>query len=341
MYAYNTYELNYLKDIYYGKKHILIAGLCIPFMKQLEKLLHFYKYLNEKKVKINSLKDMLKDLVKGVSEVLFFIFYLYLVQHDGIDLVMVFGARKYAANIIDLLTCFSDVIADLKVNKVVFDRTIRLFENFKDDKRILNSCGRNRTLAVNNLSITLGGREIFRNISFEIEEDIHRILIKGKNGSGKSTLALCLCGIEDRFSGEIELPESEVGFVPTVAFIYNTTLNNNISLWNSCADERRMLRALSDIKLDSRFKSKEALYSRIRNNISTGEAQRIGVLRALYSSSGIIIFDEPTANIDKDNKRAVIDFIFRTFENKKVIVISHEADEADYDQIIDLDRMGK
>lgn len=78
LYAYNTYELNYLNDIYYGKKQIQIMNLYVSFLKQLSKLLGFYKYLNTKKVKINNLKGLFKEIIKGLSEVLFFIFYIYI-----------------------------------------------------------------------------------------------------------------------------------------------------------------------------------------------------------------------------------------------------------------------
>lgn len=337
IYAYNSYELKYLNDIYYGKKQIQIINLYAFFFKQLKKLLHFYEYLNIKKSTINNSKGLIKDIVKAISEVLFVIFYLYLVQHDGIELLSIFGAKKYATNIMDLLTSFSDVITDLKVNKVVFDRTKNLFESF-DKKDILETFSQtDNGIVVKNLNIRFDNKPIFSNLNFSINKNNKRILIKGKNGSGKSTLALCLCGIENRYSGEINISTRNIVYVPSTPTDFNTTLYNNITLWNPKIKKGDIKIALSAINLDKRFSKDISLYSSIKKDISSGELQRIGIIRALFTPFDIVIFDEPTANIDQRNKKILMKYIFNTLKDKTVIIISHEADKTDFDQIINLD----
>lgn len=337
VYAYNTYELEYLNDIYYGEKQIQIMNLYDFFLKQLKKLLHFYEYLNTKKAKINNSKGLLKDIVKGISEVLFVIFYLYLVQHDGIELLTIFGAKKYATNIMDLLTSFSDVITDLKVNKVVFDRTKDLFESFdkKDISEIYSQTDNN--IVVRNLSIRFDNKQLFSNLNFSINKNNKRILIKGKNGSGKSTFALCLCGIENRYSGEIISSKQNIVYVSAIPTVFNSTLYNNITLWNSEIKKDDIRTAFSLLNLDKRFNKEISLFSKIKNDISSGELQRIGIIRALFAPFDIIIFDEPTTNIDQKNKKISMNYIFNTLKDKTVIIISHEADETEFNQIINLD----
>lgn len=337
IYAYNTYELQYLNDIYYGKKKIQIYNLYAAFLAQLNKLLQFYVNLNTKKIKIANLKDLSKDVVKGIVDVLFILFYLYLVQHDGIELLTIFGAKKYATNIIDLLTSFSDVIADLKVNKVVFNRTKQLFDSFENKDIELKHSTLNN-IVVSNLSLCLENKQIFSNLNFCITEKQRRILIKGRNGCGKSTLALCLCGIENRYSGDIKTHNANIVYIPSNPMIFNTTLYNNITLWNSDIRQSEIRKSLTSMHLDERFNTKISLFSKLKNEISTGELQRIGIIRALFAPFNIIIFDEPTANIDQKNKKASMNFIFNALGDKCLIIISHEAEESDFDQIINLER---
>ena len=58
-------------------------------------------------------------------------------------------------------------------------------------------------------------------------------------------------------------------------------------------------------------------------SISGGEAQRIGIARALYKDSDLLILDEITSSLDKNNENKIMDIIKDISKSKTIIVISH------------------
>ena len=61
-------------------------------------------------------------------------------------------------------------------------------------------------------------------------------------------------------------------------------------------------------------------------NLSGGQRQRIGFARAFYKDSNILVFDEPTNNLDKKGKSQFIKNITKLSKEKKIIIISHDND---------------
>ena len=60
------------------------------------------------------------------------------------------------------------------------------------------------------------------------------------------------------------------------------------------------------------------------SKISGGQAQRIGIARALYSKSQIIIFDESFNSLDEKNHKQILNLINEIKNNKTIIIISHD-----------------
>ena len=59
-------------------------------------------------------------------------------------------------------------------------------------------------------------------------------------------------------------------------------------------------------------------------NISGGELQRIALARSLYIDSEILVLDEATNSLDRENKEILIKNVFDLFKDKTIIFISHE-----------------
>lgn len=137
--------------------------------------------------------------------------------------------------------------------------------------------------------------------------------IVGKSGSGKSTLARTLLGMED-YSGNILVNGKELRKI-NMKDIYD-----KISLFSKY-DKNKIDEIIKFLNLKAIDPNKILEDT----NISTGEKQRIKIARMIYQDKPIIILDEATANIDKDNRNIIEKYLLDS--NKTLIYITHHLNE--------------
>ena len=78
------------------------------------------------------------------------------------------------------------------------------------------------------------------------------------------------------------------------------------------------------------------------SNISGGQLQRVGLARAIYKDSEIILLDEPLSNVDAKTKDLILDKLIELKVNKTIIYISHDfSDLSKCDSIIELKKIWK
>lgn len=188
-------------------------------------------------------------------------------------------------------------------------------------------------------SVVMGLTNI--NLSFSVGEFV---AITGESGSGKSTLAHVLGGILPYEAGELYVygkPTSHydaadwecyrrdmVGFISqNYGILAGNTVSENVEsalrFSGMDADEAR-------IKADEILKEVELteLKTRRAGKLSSGQKQRLSIARALAKPSKILIADEPTGNLDRENSEKVIKLLKKASEDRLVILITHEFDEA-------------
>ncbi len=188
-------------------------------------------------------------------------------------------------------------------------------------------------------SVVMGLTNI--NLSFSTGEFV---AITGESGSGKSTLAHTIGGILPYESGEMYIngkPTShyddsdreryrrdEIGFISQNYGILegNTVLENILCTLRFCSiegeeAEKTAFEVLREVDLLD-FRSRRA------GKLSSGQKQRLSIARALAKPSKILIADEPTGNLDRENSEKVIELLKRASRDRLVLLITHEFEEA-------------
>jgi len=179
-----------------------------------------------------------------------------------------------------------------------------------------------------------------RNISLELPAGRVTVL-KGPSGSGKTTL-LSLIGCMARpTSGRISLNEREITSLPerflseirrqTFGFIFQSfNLIRGMNVLENVAvpayPAGRSQAKIREAAMNSleRLKIGNKAHQKVEN-LSGGEQQRVAIARALINDPEIIIADEPTAHLDSDLSRNIMDTLtlFKD-EGKTVIISSHD-----------------
>lgn len=174
-------------------------------------------------------------------------------------------------------------------------------------------------------------RFILKDVNLRLEEQEH-VAIIGPSGSGKSTILDLLLGFIRPTSGTIRRNlgfscEGPVGYVPQSVYLLDDTIENNI-LFGEKLDKNKLNRAIEDAELmllvNSLELKEQSLVGEKGAKLSGGERQRIGIARALYRNSDILILDEATSALDKSTEIELLKTIEKISKNKSLIMITHQ-----------------
>ena len=179
---------------------------------------------------------------------------------------------------------------------------------------------------------------VLKDINLQIDKG-NIITIKGPSGSGKSTLLSIIGTLDNADSGELlingisiqdntnidKLRNKSIGFVFQFHnLISELTLEENVSLPKMIAKEQLGKKEL--IELFEYFDLKDRMNS-FPNDLSGGEKQRVAVMRAIINNPSIVIADEPTGNLDKENALKMMSLFQKLNTEKKLTIIVATHDE--------------
>ena len=197
--------------------------------------------------------------------------------------------------------------------------------------------------------------EVLRGLSLEVWPG-ERCAIVGRSGSGKSTLLHILAGLDDLDAGQVDLCGTAISAASVgerarlrnrhVGFVYQlhhllpefTALENVVMPLRLGGASRREAETQAAAMLDA-----VGLKSRSTHRpsaLSGGERQRVAVARALVGHPSVLLADEPTGNLDRENARQVFELmrgLSRDFGVALVVVTHDEEASGGMDRALLLD----
>ena len=199
-------------------------------------------------------------------------------------------------------------------------------------------------LKVEKLEFSYGAHSVLQGVSLELQQGEVGILL-GKNGCGKTTLFKNILGIEKPKAGKISLHGKnlmrmkrrdrarEIAYVPQhIHFgdlsVLDSVLMGRVSYFGMKAgreDYEAVEKILEDMGL-AEFASRSA------EALSGGEKQKIAIARAMAQEPKLMVFDEPTGNLDIANEHLIIQEAKRLAREKNIGILSslHDLNQALY-----------
>lgn len=311
--AYNNSRIAFEENIVNNKIPLILFSLKENILKLYNKEYNSYINKHAKKNIINlSLSKAVLGLCKYSIQVLIIISFSFLFKSVSIENLVASLFLIYPiGQIIELLIEWVQIIPFMKI----INGRVNFFLNF-DNSNIPKTGYEN--IETKNLVYTISGRK-FSFPDIKIKKG-NKFLIEGANGTGKSIFLKILAGEVKPQAGEIIFsnPVKEaLGYVPQTSLLFNTGIKENITLGNEIPENEinKMLKTFSLEKTAERnFAEKDDI------NFSGGEIKKTDILRSLLNSTGILILDEPTNNLDNKS----VEELIKILKTKTVVFTSHD-----------------
>jgi ABC-type multidrug transport system fused ATPase/permease subunit len=179
---------------------------------------------------------------------------------------------------------------------------------------------------------------VLRDVNFTIAPG-QLVGIVGATGGGKSTVVGLIPRFYDPGAGRVQIDgvdlrdykleglRSQIGFVLQDTVLFCGTVRDNIAYGRPDASEDEIVAAAKLANADEFVarmpKGYDSLVGERGLTLSGGQRQRIGIARAVIRNAPILILDEPTAALDTESEKLVIDALERLMKGRTVITIAH------------------
>ncbi len=280
--------------------------------------------------KVNSLAMVINGGAVEAISVVSFIMIAYLLIINRITVGMATVGFMYCNKFIDPMYRLNQCIGQVKSTKLIQKKLLSFIE---DNHR--NTELKNYNIELINMNINIiSAKKVFDHIAinypkFELKFP-KKYLIEGDNGAGKSVLLKAIMKFIELDDGSITygyrgINEDNIvnfiSYIPQNQIIYSASYEDNVSIFGTYNLEK-----LSDY--EKLFPKSIIEKIKRNNNLSTlsgGEAQVIGLLRALCSEKKVLIMDEPFSAM---NKQVIKEFLKNVYNMEKLmVVIAHNVEE--------------
>ena len=189
---------------------------------------------------------------------------------------------------------------------------------------------------------------IFENLNLHFEDE-KIVGLVGESGSGKSTLMKMVMKWYMAKSGKISLNEEDIleidsrklqekiAYIPQFPQIFSQTIRENLVLGNDKITDEEILEIAEKCRLkDVILSTENGLDTKINSEkiiFSSGEMQRLELMRALLKRADVYIFDEPTSNLDTLNESIILNLIKENCKGM-VFLISHRMSTVSFSDIV-------
>lgn len=188
-------------------------------------------------------------------------------------------------------------------------------------------------------------QHVLKNLDIEINDEDFTVIM-GASGAGKSTLLYALSGMDKPTLGEINFQGSELsnlsndklavfrrdncGFVFQQMYLLDSmSILDNIIVCGLLVNKNRNAVADRAKQLLTQLGIDELTWRKFPSQVSGGQAQRAGIVRALINNPKIVFADEPTGALNSAYGKAVLDALTKVNEQgQSIIMVTHDLHSA-------------
>lgn len=278
--------------------------------------------------------------------------------HGSMSIGLVMAMINYQTMLLSPLNFLCEFNNSYQATVSALGRVESIFSYRKESINSISSekCENIYNIAFNNVVFGYGREKVLNGDNLKFTRgNIYGVL--GSSGSGKSTIAKLILKLYEPESGEITINDSDIHKLDTLDIrkkviliaqesqFYKGTIKNNITFWNSECDWNNVLMLSSEFELDKEIERMpekwDTLLNSGANNISGGQKKRLDIIRGIVKDTDVIIFDESTAYLDIEKRKALFKVVNMIKKDKIIIFITHNLEEVSNYNVIYAFEKGK
>ena len=297
-------------------------------------------------LQISRTRAVLGQLPRVSFEVIFVLIFSFILlfnqENDGILITLAVYAAA-ALRVMPAINQISTSYQKMKFSKSSFKTINENLEKKNYDFISSNKLDYKNELIIKNLSFKyqINKHYTLNDLNLSLSGS-DKISIIGESGAGKSTLLNLILGFlepqdkdmikskENSIYDDVSSWKKNISYVPQKVVILDQSLKSNIILSNPDIgfDKKLYFDSIKKAGLTNLIEKleyqDETLLGDNGDKISMGEKQRIGIARAIYRNSQIVIMDEISNFLDEKNKQEIMNNIYDHFKDKIIITVTHD-----------------
>lgn len=235
-----------------------------------------------------------------------------------------------------------DRVICMKDGQVAFDLSMQAFAQYSTEQLhqmglrslcdeniapVQNSVPETETMQLQNFCFSYDGTPVLNipHLSLPLNGIIALV---GPNGAGKSTFSRCLCGLEKKFKGQVNINGQLWKNRQLLKNCYMVMQDVNHQLFcETVADEVQLgMRSenRSDVERVLEMLDLSNLRERHPMSLSGGQKQRVAIASAILAGKEILIFDEPTSGLDFRHMEQTAALLSSLKGNQTVLIVTHD-----------------
>jgi len=305
--------------------------------------------LNQEEVVLQARKERRtastrKWMIVEVISTIFFLIFILFVGRDVLAGILTVGSIviyvEYTRRLGGTLNLLSNISIFLIDSKYGLNRMMDIYRSVQPhDKKGARDLTNWEKLELKNVSFNFEKKPVLRKLNLTINRG-QKIGLVGISGSGKSTLFKLLLKLYSPKEGSILFDDTnlkeiksdslleKISIVPQETELFNLSLKDNVTISETNSVKKdKYNNSILISKVDSIIKNLQDGDSTIIGEkgvrLSGGERQRLGIARAIYKDSDIIILDEATSNLDYITEKRILEAMNSKLKGKTLIIAAH------------------
>lgn len=343
----NNYNYQFLSQAFNGVKESKISNTESFFVNSYDKNREGINKQFLKKFVINSVPVGGIELI-GIIGICISLSVLLLMGETSTAIISTFAVFVYAViKLLPALTEIASVFNGLNFAKASVDslyNDIELSKKVSDDsiKEKNKILPFEKNIELKNVTFFYQSnpeRKILNNISVKIEKNTS-VAFSGVSGAGKTTVIDIILGLLPCREGQVLCDgvdissakrgwRSNISYIPQNIYLCDDSIRRNIAfgIEDEKINDEKIWDALEKAQLSDYVKGlPEGLDTIIGERdvrMSCGQRQRLGIARAFYRDTNIIVFDEATSALDYETEKNILDHVSKYSKDHTLIIITH------------------